>query len=40
MEYNPYGINNESYSYSPYKTDNSTNSGYNVPAHNGNNTNG
>lgn len=40
MEYNPYYINNESYSYSPYRIDNSTNSGYNVSTHNGNNTNG
>ena len=38
MIYSPYGIVQQNYYYSPYKTDNSTNTGYNVPTHNDNNT--
>lgn len=40
MIYNPYGIVQQTYNYTPYKIDNTTNSGYNVPTHNANNTNG
>ena len=40
MIYSPYGIVQQNYDYSPYTTDNSTNTGYNVSTHNGNNTNG
>ena len=40
MIYTPYGIVQQSYDYSPYKIDNTTVSGYNVPTYNANNTNG
>ena len=40
MVYTPYGIAYNNYDYSPYKTDNTTNTGYNVPTYNANNTNG
>lgn len=40
MIYGPYDITQQTYDYSPYRTDNTTVSGYNVPTHNGNNTNG
>ena len=39
MIYSTYGIIQQSYDYNPYKIDNTTVSGYNVPTHNGNNTN-
>lgn len=38
--YNPYNIGQQTYNYSPYQTDNTTVSGYNVPTDNANNTNG
>ena len=40
MIYSPYGIVQQTYNYTPYKIDNTTNSGYNVTTHNANNTNG
>lgn len=36
--YSPYKIGESTYSYDPYKIDNTTTSGYNVPVHNANNT--
>ena len=40
MIYSPYDIIQQSYNYNSYKIDNTTVSGYNVPTHNANNTNG
>lgn len=40
MIYSPYGVVQQSYDYSPYQTVNTTVTGYNVPTHNANNTNG
>ena len=40
MIYSLYNIIQQSYDYSPYKTNNSTNTGYNVTTHNDNNING
>ena len=40
MIYSPYGIVQQNYDYSPYRTSNTTVSGYNVQTHNANNTNG
>ena len=40
MIYSPYGIIQQNYDYSPYQTDNTNATGYNVPTHNANNTNG
>lgn len=34
--YNPYQPSNQDYSYSPYKNDNTTTTGYNVPTYNSN----
>lgn len=36
--YSPYNIPTSTYECQPYRTDNSTNTGYNVPTHNANNT--
>ena len=40
MYYNPYGTVVTNNDYNPYKINNSTNTGYNVPTYNANNTNG
>lgn len=40
MIYSPYGIVRRNDDYNPYRIDNTTNSGYNVPTYNANNTNG
>ena len=40
MIYSPYGIVQQNYDYSPYRTDNTTVGGYNVQTYNANNTNG
>ncbi len=40
MIYNPYDIVQQSCDYNPYKIDNTTVSGYNIPTYNANNTNG